>query len=56
VEKKYHVTGLFSLEVDAEDALGAREKAERILWTSGIEGQVIQVEEMSTVDRIQTRP
>lgn len=56
MEKKYHVTGLFSLEVDAEDALGAREKAERILWTSGIEGQVIQVEEMSTVDSIQTRP
>ncbi len=45
MEKKYHVTGLLSLEVDAEDMRDARETAERILANSGIDGKVIQVEE-----------
>lgn len=45
MDKRFNVTGLFILEIDAENMRGAREKAERILRDSGIDGKVIQVEE-----------
>jgi len=45
VNKRYEVSGLFILEIDAENMRGAREKAERIIRDSGIYGIVIQVEE-----------
>ncbi len=46
MDKRYHVSGLFSLEVDCRDSRQARETAERILKCSGIDGKVIQVEEV----------
>jgi phosphoribosylformylglycinamidine (FGAM) synthase PurS component len=46
VDKQYRVSGLFILEVDAKDMRDAREIAERILANSGIEGYVIEVEEV----------
>jgi preprotein translocase subunit YajC len=45
VDKRYCVSGLFILEVNAKDMRDARETAERILVNSGIDGKVIQVEE-----------
>jgi len=45
VDKRYHVNGIFSLEVEGKDMRDARETAERILVNSGIDGKVIQVEE-----------
>ena len=45
MDKRYRVSGLIILEVEAENMRGAREKAERILRDSGIDGKVIQVEE-----------
>ena len=45
MNKRYEVSGLFILEIDAENMRGAREKAERIIRDSGIYGIVIQVEE-----------
>jgi len=46
VDKWYRVSGLFVLEVDAKDMRDAQETAERILVNSGIEGYVIEVEEV----------
>lgn len=46
VNKRYEVSGLFILEIDAENMRDARETAERILANSGIDGKVIQVEEV----------
>ena len=45
MDKRFNVTGLFILEVNAKDMRDARETAERILVNSGIDGKVIQVEE-----------
>ena len=45
MDKRYRVSGLFILEVNAKDMRDARETAERILANSGIDGKVIQVEE-----------
>ena len=47
MDKRYCVSGLFVLEVNAKDIQDAREIAERILANSGIEGfegYVIEVE------------
>lgn len=46
MDKQFNVTGLFHLGVDAEDMRDAWETAERILANSGIDGNVIQVEEV----------
>lgn len=50
MDKRYEVLGLFILEIDAENMRDARETAERILANSGIDGEVIQVEEVTTVE------
>lgn len=47
---KYTVTGIFDLMIDAEDMKEAWETAKRILQTSGIDGNIIQVEEEKTDD------
>lgn len=47
MDKRYRVSGLFILEVEAEDSRKASGKAERIMRDSGIEGYVIEVEEAS---------
>jgi phosphoribosylformylglycinamidine (FGAM) synthase PurS component len=46
VDKRYRVSGLFVLEVNAKDMRDALETAKRILANSGIEGYVIEVEEV----------
>ncbi len=46
MDKRYSVSGLFILEIDAIDMRDARETAERILVNSGIDGKVIQTEEV----------
>ena len=50
MDKRYRVSGLFILEVNAKDMRDARETAERILANGGIDGKVIQVEEVITVE------
>ena len=44
--KRYLVSGVFILEVVAEDNCKASEKVERIMRDSGIEGYVVEVEEV----------
>ena len=61
VDKRYRISGLFILEVNAKDMRDAQETAERILANSGIEGYVVEVEEVLTRQRSgdtmdQTRP
>lgn len=46
VGKRYRVNGLFILEVNAKDTRDAQEIAERILADRGIEGYVIEVEDV----------
>lgn len=46
MDKRYQVSGIFNLEVDGRDSRQARETAERILRDSGIDGCVIDVEEV----------
>jgi phosphoribosylformylglycinamidine (FGAM) synthase PurS component len=46
VDKWYRVRGFFILEVNAEDIRDAQETAERILANIGMEGYVIEVEEV----------
>lgn len=46
MDKRYRVSGLFILEVTAKDMRDAREIAERILANRGIEGYVIEVEDV----------
>ena len=48
MDKRYRVNGLFILEVNAKDMRDAQETAERILANSGIEGYVVEVEEVLT--------
>jgi phosphoribosylformylglycinamidine (FGAM) synthase PurS component len=50
VGKQCRVRGLFILEVNAKDMRDAQETAERILANSGIEGYVIEVEEVRSFD------
>ena len=50
MDKRFNVTGLFILEVEGKDMRDARETAERILANGGIDGKVIQVEEVITVE------
>ncbi len=46
MDKRYRVSGLFILEVNAKDMRDARETAERILANRGIEGYVVEVEDV----------
>jgi len=46
VGKRYRVSGLFILEVNAKDMRDAQETAKRILANRGIEGYVVEVEEV----------
>ena len=45
INKRYHVSGIFSLAVEGRDNLDAKETAERILRCSGINGSVIEISE-----------
>lgn len=51
MDKRFRVRGLFILEVNAKDTRDAQEIAERILVNSGIEGYVIEVEEVRSGKR-----
>ena len=44
--KRYRVNGLFILEVNAKDMRDAQETAKRILANGGIEGYVVEVEDV----------
>lgn len=46
MDKRYRVSGIFILEVEAEDSRKASGKAERIMRNSGIDGYVIEAEEV----------
>ena len=48
MDKRYHVNGIFSLEVEGKDMRDARKTAERILRDSGIEGYVVEIQEVKT--------
>lgn len=48
MDKRFRVSGLFNLEVDGEDSREAEMKVYRILKCSGIDGVVIEVEEVKT--------
>ncbi len=50
MDKRYRVSGLFILDVEAEDSRKASGKAERIMRDSGIDGYVIEVEEARGYD------
>ncbi len=47
-KKRFHVNGIFGLEVEAEDYREAKATALRILRTDGIDGYVLDVEEART--------
>lgn len=47
MDKRYEVSGLFSLEVEAKDTREAEMKAGRILKDSGIDGCAIEAQERS---------
>ncbi len=44
--KRYRVSGVFILEVNAKDMRDAQEIAERILANRGIEGYVVEVKDV----------
>lgn len=46
MDKRYRVNGLFILEVNAKDMRDAQETAKRILANGGIEGYVVEVEDV----------
>jgi len=46
LDKRYRVNGLFILEVNAKDMRDAQETAKRILANGGIEGYVVEVEDV----------
>lgn len=46
MDKRYRVNGIFSLEVEGEEVRDAKETVERILRTSGIDGRVVEIEEV----------
>lgn len=45
MEKRYEVSGIFSLEAEGEDTREARAKARRIFRDLGIEAYITNVEE-----------
>lgn len=46
MDKRYRVDGMFSLEVEGEEAREARAKARRIFRDLGIEAYITNVEEV----------
>ncbi len=46
INKRYLVSGMFSLAVEGRDNLEAKETAERILRCSGINGSVVEISEV----------
>ena len=48
MEKRWRVSGTFSVEVEGDGWIDVRRKAERILTTSGIDGYVVNAEEVKT--------
>jgi hypothetical protein len=46
INKRYHVSGIFSLAVEGRDNLEAKETAARILRCSGIDGSVVEISEV----------
>ena len=46
INKRYHVSGIFSLAVEGRDSLEAKETAARILRCSGINGSVVEISEV----------
>ena len=53
INKRYHVSGIFRLEVEGRDNLEAKETAERILRCSGINGSVIKISEVKMDEHTQ---
>lgn len=45
MDKRYRVSGLFVVEIEAEDSRKASGKVQRIMQDRGIKGYVIEVEE-----------
>lgn len=45
MDKRFRVSGIFNIEVEAKDTREAKTKARRILRDSGIDGCVIDTEE-----------
>lgn len=44
MDKRYRVSGMFCITVEAEDSREAQGKTERILRDSGIDGIIIEIE------------
>ena len=55
INKRYHVSGIFSLAVEGRDNLEAKETAARILRCSGIDGIVVEVCEVNKVEQTDTQ-
>jgi len=55
INKRYHVSGIFRLEVEGRDNLEAKETAARILRYSGIDGSIIDVCEVNKVEQTNTQ-
>jgi hypothetical protein len=54
INKRYHVSGVFSLAVEGRDNLEAKETAARILRCSGIDGSIVEVCEVNKVEQTDT--
>lgn len=46
MDKRFRVSGIFNIEVEAKDTREAKTKARRILKCSGIEGCAIEAQEV----------
>lgn len=55
INKRYHVSGIFRLEVEGRDNLEAKETAARILRYSGIDGSIVEVCEVNKVEQTNTQ-
>ena len=55
INKRYHVSGIFSLAVEGRDNLEAKETAARILRCSGIDGSIVEVCEVNKVEQTDTQ-
>ena len=55
INKRYHVSGIFSLAVEGKNNLEAKETAARILRCSGIDGIVVEVCEVNKVEQTDTQ-
>ena len=55
INKRYHVSGIFRLDVEGRDNLEAKETAARILRCSGIDGSIVEVCEVNKVEQTDTQ-